>query len=412
MERPVRPLRAARCARADARASRAAVRRRGIRHERAPDRPRDAGGAGRPRRLRQWPDADISGLGRGRADLRRPRRDRPHRDADGARGRSGRAAARSLFTLDAELQRADVAMREAAVNNAQQAYDRAATLLKSAVRHAEGARRCRGRAAHRAGAAQLRADPAGAPQGVQPGRRHASSRSISAAARLVPAGRPIVAILPPGNLKVRFFVNEATLPQAHARRHRHHPVRRLRRAISPRKISFISRTVRIHAAGDLQPGGALQARVPDRGAAGAAGAACASASRSASPWGRNSDQRIRDGARDRHRRPRPDQVLRRPQGRARPLDAGQARHDLRLPRPQRLRQDHDHPHAVRAAHARRGRGHLPRLRHPHRGRRDQAPCRLHDAALQPLSGPLGAREPGIRRAALRHCRSRSRRRAR
>jgi HlyD family secretion protein len=28
----------------------------------------------------------------------------------------------------------------------------------------------------------------------------------------VPAGKPIVSILPPGNLKVRFFVNEATLP--------------------------------------------------------------------------------------------------------------------------------------------------------------------------------------------------------
>ena len=31
--------------------------------------------------------------------------------------------------------------------------------------------------------------------------------------------------------------------------------------------------------------------------------------------------------------------------------------------------------------------------------------RLHDAALQPLSGPLGAREPRIRRARLRPCRS-------
>jgi HlyD family secretion protein len=30
---------------------------------------------------------------------------------------------------------------------------------------------------------------------------------------MVPAGRPIVALLPPGNMKVRFFVNEATLPQ-------------------------------------------------------------------------------------------------------------------------------------------------------------------------------------------------------
>src|SRR5262249_23720568 len=30
---------------------------------------------------------------------------------------------------------------------------------------------------------------------------------------MVPAGRPIVALLPPGNMKVRFFVNEASLPQ-------------------------------------------------------------------------------------------------------------------------------------------------------------------------------------------------------
>jgi HlyD family secretion protein len=30
---------------------------------------------------------------------------------------------------------------------------------------------------------------------------------------LVPAGKPILALLPPGNLKVRFFVNEATLPK-------------------------------------------------------------------------------------------------------------------------------------------------------------------------------------------------------
>jgi HlyD family secretion protein len=30
---------------------------------------------------------------------------------------------------------------------------------------------------------------------------------------LVPAGKPIVAILPPSNLKLRFFVNEAMLPK-------------------------------------------------------------------------------------------------------------------------------------------------------------------------------------------------------
>ena len=30
---------------------------------------------------------------------------------------------------------------------------------------------------------------------------------------MVPAGRPVVALLPPGNMKVRFFVREAMLPK-------------------------------------------------------------------------------------------------------------------------------------------------------------------------------------------------------
>ena len=30
---------------------------------------------------------------------------------------------------------------------------------------------------------------------------------------MVPAGRPVVALLPPGNIKLRFFVNEAMLPK-------------------------------------------------------------------------------------------------------------------------------------------------------------------------------------------------------
>jgi HlyD family secretion protein len=30
---------------------------------------------------------------------------------------------------------------------------------------------------------------------------------------MVPAGRPVLAILPPGNLKVRFFVPQSALPQ-------------------------------------------------------------------------------------------------------------------------------------------------------------------------------------------------------
>ena len=48
-----------------------------------------------------------------------------------------------------------------------------------------------------------------------------------------------------------------------------------------------------------------------------------------------------------------------------------------------------------------GARHLPRLRHPHAIGRDQAPCRLHDAALLALCRPVDPREPRVRRAGLR-----------
>jgi HlyD family secretion protein len=117
-----------------------------------------------------------------------------------------------LFTLDTELQTADVAMQEAAVKNAQQAYDRAQALVKSmagtqkTLDDAEAALRT---AQARLNSAQTRltrrkvfSPVAGSVQQI-----------YYRAGELVPAGKPIVAILPPANLKVRFFVNEATLPK-------------------------------------------------------------------------------------------------------------------------------------------------------------------------------------------------------
>jgi HlyD family secretion protein len=117
-----------------------------------------------------------------------------------------------LFTLDTELQAADVAMREAEVKNAQQAYDRATALVKSmsgtqkALDDAEAALRT---AQARLNSAQTRlarrkvfSPVAGSVQQI-----------YYRGGELVPAGKPIVAILPPANLKVRFFVNEATLPK-------------------------------------------------------------------------------------------------------------------------------------------------------------------------------------------------------
>src|SRR5262249_36905895 len=104
-------------------------------------------------------------------------------------------------------------------------------------------------------------------------------------------------------------------------------------------------------------------------------------------------------------------MVRRPAGGARFVHAGAARHDLRLPRPQRLRQDDDHPHAVRAAHARRRTGHLSGLRPAHADRGDQAARRLHDPALQLVRGSFRAGEPRVRGAAL-WARQRARRGAR
>ena len=117
-----------------------------------------------------------------------------------------------LFTVDPDLQLADVAMQEATMKNAQQAYDRAQALLKTqsgtqrTLDEAEAALRT---AQARLNSAQTRltrrkmfSPVAGSVQQI-----------YYRVGELVPAGKPIVAILPPGNLKVRFFVNEATLPK-------------------------------------------------------------------------------------------------------------------------------------------------------------------------------------------------------
>jgi HlyD family secretion protein len=117
-----------------------------------------------------------------------------------------------LFSVDPDLQLADVAMQEAAVKNAQQAYDRAAALIKTqagtqkAMEDAEMALRA---AQARLNSAQTRLV-----------RRKVFSPVTGTVEQLyyrvgelVPAGKPVLAILPPGNLKVRFFVNEAMLPK-------------------------------------------------------------------------------------------------------------------------------------------------------------------------------------------------------
>src|SRR5712692_268600 len=115
-----------------------------------------------------------------------------------------------LFTLDADLQLADVAMQEAAIKNAQIAYDRALALLKTSsgtqktLDEAEAALRT---AQARLNSSQTRL----ARRKVFSPVTGSIQQIYFRGGELVAAGKPIVAMLPPSNLKLRFFINEATL---------------------------------------------------------------------------------------------------------------------------------------------------------------------------------------------------------
>ena len=86
---------------------------------------------------------------------------------------------------------------------------------------------------------------------------------------MVPAGARCCSILPPGNIKLRFFVAQALLPKIALGDQRRSHLRRLRGAD---RASELHRALgRIYPAGDLQPRRAQQARVHGRGAAGTAG---------------------------------------------------------------------------------------------------------------------------------------------
>jgi HlyD family secretion protein len=117
-----------------------------------------------------------------------------------------------LFTLDADLQQADVAMQEAQVKNAQQAYDRAQTLLRTnagtqkALEDAEAALRT---AQARLNSAQTRL----ARRKVFSPVEGQVQQIYFRVGEMVPGGRPVLALLPPKNLKARFFVSEAVLPR-------------------------------------------------------------------------------------------------------------------------------------------------------------------------------------------------------
>jgi HlyD family secretion protein len=117
-----------------------------------------------------------------------------------------------LYTVDDDLQRADLNQNNATLANAQQTYDRAASLTKtgagtqanldsavSALRVAEArVKTSETRLARRSGFAPVN----GTIQQI-----------YFREGEMVAAERPVLSIMPPGNMKVRFFVPESDLPK-------------------------------------------------------------------------------------------------------------------------------------------------------------------------------------------------------
>jgi HlyD family secretion protein len=117
-----------------------------------------------------------------------------------------------LFTVDDDLQKADVVVRNTAVMNAQQSFDRAKELLRSSA----GTQKTYDDAEAALRQAKANLDWAQ----TRLARRNAHSPGDGTIEQIyyrpgetVPAGRPVVALLPPGNLKIRFFAPQAVLPE-------------------------------------------------------------------------------------------------------------------------------------------------------------------------------------------------------
>jgi HlyD family secretion protein len=121
-------------------------------------------------------------------------------------------AGASLYSVDDDLQQADLNQNNATLANAQQTYDRALSLSKtgsgtqatldaavSALRVAEArVNTSRTRLARRKGFAPV----SGIVQQI-----------YFREGEMVPAQRPVLSIMPPGNIKIRFYVPEPDLPR-------------------------------------------------------------------------------------------------------------------------------------------------------------------------------------------------------
>lgn len=117
-----------------------------------------------------------------------------------------------LFSLEADLQRADEVAARAALENARAAFSRAEQLVKtnSGTQKAfDDAQALLREAEAKLNSAQTRL----ARRSIASPVAGVIQQVYFREGELVVAGRPILAILPPGNVKVRFYVAQALLPR-------------------------------------------------------------------------------------------------------------------------------------------------------------------------------------------------------
>ena len=117
-----------------------------------------------------------------------------------------------LFSVDDDMQQANLNQNKATLANAQQSYDRAASLNKTG----SGTQ-----AALDAAVSALRVAEAQVVTSQTRLARRIGYAPVSGTVQqiyfregeTVPAQRPVISIMPPGNMKVRFYVPEADLPK-------------------------------------------------------------------------------------------------------------------------------------------------------------------------------------------------------
>jgi HlyD family secretion protein len=116
-----------------------------------------------------------------------------------------------LFTVDDDLQQADLAQVKASLTNAQQTFDRASELAKSGTgtqKDLDAAVAVLRDAQARFNSSQTRL----ARRSVFSPVEGTVQQIYFRPGEMVPAARPVLTLLPPGNVKVRFFAPETILP--------------------------------------------------------------------------------------------------------------------------------------------------------------------------------------------------------